>query len=517
MAKTKEKVAPQKSIKPSKAPKAPKAAVPKPAHLSQQYVADSDDEDAPPEDKGVKKVTTPAIPSKSQGKPKKKADKAQPAPQPPSESETETESSDEDDIAPPTADVARSPLPESTKINGVKRKAEEQSSSEEESVESEEEVSDEPAVKKVRTDGPVEKAAASEEEDSDESEEEESDESKEEAGAPQPALPPSRPKGRTAPTRPDTTEPIPAQPFETPAGYVPVDMERPATGTPYSTASLAGKQIWHIIAPSDVPLSSVTEVALDAIQSGRPLLTHNGVEYTLNEDAAGNEQEAVLLPGNDGYMATQQRVEKTLHLQQKITLPNLSTRQASLTTGSAAAGDIAQASVQTIRPQPKGLRMRYKPSGFGPGKPGMLGSGSDSADEAERPAGSASFQFPRALGAHSTSGHQTGEGGGRTPDDGASTKKPKKKRKEKQKEIVADSGNVGEGTREAHAGAEASHETGTSTSPSFTPIKKVVMPEVAEKPDVLMTDGVASEKNSKEEKARRKEEKRKMKAKQAAR
>ncbi|KAK5126324.1 hypothetical protein LTR85_010560 [Meristemomyces frigidus] len=499
MAKAKDKAVPQKS---SKVRKATKPAAPKPSHLSTEFVADSDDEDAPAEERSVKKVTTPAIinPTKTKGNTnaKAKADKPPPAPKP----APETESSDDEDIAPPTEDVALSPVTESAKVNGVKRKAAEQSSSEDESEEeSEEEELDVPAAKKVRTDAPVE-----EEESGDEG----SEELEEEGDAPQAASVPSPSKAPTAPARPDTTQPIPAQPFQAPAGFTTVDMQQAGAGT-YSADTFAGKQIWHITAPSDVPLSSITDVALDAIQSGKTLLTHKGLEYTLNEEVAGSEQEAVLVPRHDGYVTAQQRVEKTLHLQQKITLPNLSVRQASQMTGSAAAGDVAQASVRTIRPQPKGLRMRYKPSGFGPGKPAIIGSESESADEDDRPSGSASFQFPRALGAHGGSEHQTREGGGKVPDANGPTKKPKKKRKHKQRDSIADSSMVDEGTGEVHAGAEASHETGATTSAAVTPAMKVVMPEVVEKPDVLMSNGVESEKVSKEEKARRKEEKRRKK------
>lgn len=496
MAKTEGKVAPQKSSKPRKASN-PKPDAPKKLHLSTEYVADSDDEDATSEDRSVKKVTTAAVPEKAKSKNngKAKAVKAPPAPQQPP---PDTESSSEDeDIAPPRANVVQTLAQDSTKTNGVKRKAEEQSSSDEESEEESEEESDEPAAKKTRTDG----AVATEE-----SAKESSEESEDEGDAPEVASAPAppKPKERSAPTRPDATQPIPAPPFEAPTGYVAVDVSGAGARTDFSAASLAGKQIWHIAAPSDVPLSSITQVAMDAIQSSRPVLTHKGVEYALHQDATG-ELEAVLLPGKTGYEAAEQRVEMTLHLQQHITLPNLSARQASQATGSAAAGDIAQASVRGVRPQPKGLRMRYKPSGFGPGKPGMIGSGSDSNDEDDRATGSASFQFPRALGAHGTSKYQTEEGGGIAPEAHEPTGKPKKKRKEKLKDLTAATG-------EALAGAEVLHQAGiTTTSAAMTPAKKVAMPEVAEQPDVLMADGADSEKISKEEKARRKEEKRKKK------
>ncbi|KAK5135045.1 hypothetical protein LTR08_005705 [Meristemomyces frigidus] len=488
---------PQKSTKAPKAPK-PKATAPKVAHLSQQYVADSDDEAGPPENRSVKKIAAPKPQSSSKSKVKAEP-KAAVKEEPKSSSDTNA-SSDEDSSLPaePAPPKQSEIVP---KTNGVKRKVEEPSSSEG-SEESEDELPDAPEAKRAKT-------TPSSDDDSSEEDSSEEQDAKPKA-TPKVTLPPKQP---TPTQHANPTEPIPAQPFEAPAGYVAVNIQQAGSSTDYSTASLAGKQIWHITAPWDVPISSITEVALDAIQTMKSVLSHKGAEYVLNEDAAGDEHESVLLPGKDGYVVTQQQVHKKLHLQQKITLPNLSARQASQVTGSTAAADVAQAAVRSVRPQPKGLRMRYKPPGFGPGTPGAVGSGSESADEDERPAGAASFQFPRALGAHATSEGHKQDGAGKVPGVETSTKKPKKKRKEKQSNPAVVADGAVEGTRAG--GAEASHQSGATSSAALTPAMKVVVPEAVEVPDVSMTDAGA-DMTSKEEKPKRKKKESRMKAKEAS-
>lgn len=80
------------------------------------------------------------------------------------------------------------------------------------------------------------------------------------------------------------------------------------------------------------------------------------------------------------------RISRTLHLQQVLQLPNLSSKQADPTTGSEAAASITRSTIRAPRAQVKGLKMRYFHSGFGDEEPGTLGS-SDSDAEAPAPAG----------------------------------------------------------------------------------------------------------------------------------
>ncbi|OTA38665.1 hypothetical protein BTJ68_01258 [Hortaea werneckii EXF-2000] len=419
MAKTKEKKAkaPKDSAAPAQNGKQSNASQPaqaKSAHLSQEYVADSGDEDAPAESSRTKKVNS---------EPASQAQKMDTAK---ASTESSSESSEEDDSE-SEEELAKDPVESNSKhnkatTNGVKRKSDESSSSDEES---EEEAEEQRQPKKAKTDS-------------------------------QP-LPKSRPELQSR-------------------QYI-----ESRDWRPLSEQSLRGKQIWHITAPSDVPLSSITEVASDAIQSARTVVSHGGAEYMLSEDNLGMGNNFVMLPGREGYRPVQQRLDRTLHLQQKITLPELSSLQASEATGSAAAGDVAEAAVSTTRPQPKGLRMRYKPSGYGAGEPGMIGASDSETEGHKSGAGKKGFQFPKSLGAHGTSEHATKEGNIKQHSEAESGKKSKKKRKEKQPvDPIADTVMKDDEASKTNAGAEAEAAAGK--------------------------DGA-----SKDEKARRKEEKRKKK------
>ena len=299
---------------------------------------------------------------------------------------------------------------------------------------------------------------------------------------------------------------IPAKTFKPPSGYLPMDSAVFVENGALSGSNLDGKQIWHITAPSNVPLSSLTELALSSIQSGEPVLSHKNVQYVLNEDKTiGIESTSLLTPSTQGYRKAQNRISRTLRLQQKINLPNLSALQANPAAGSNAAGDVAQASVSTVRPQPKGLRMRYKPPGFGKGRPGRIGSESESGD-GEDGEGGPSFQFPKTLGQHGVEVRQDGDvemidaadAGISAGQGGRIETKAKKKRKGK------DDGKTDGETPTVNGVSKSGNETGN------------VLPAQ----DAALLNGGA-EKESKEEKRRRKEEKRarkeaKAKAKEAA-
>ena len=211
----------------------------------------------------------------------------------------------------------------------------------------------------------------------------------------------TKPGKQTFTTAPAPLVPMmPAKPLEPPAGYQPVDASLLTTPPSFSATALQGKQIWHITAPTHVPLSSLSSLALSSIHSGDTALTHRDTAYTLHPDPpVTGHTPAMLVPTPDGYARARHPITRTLHLRRKIVLPNLSDCQRDQHSGAAAAADVARAAVTTARPQPRGLRMRYKPPGFGTGSPGRIGSDSESADEAAPSVGRPSMQFPAALGA----------------------------------------------------------------------------------------------------------------------
>lgn len=290
------------------------------------------------------------------------------------------------------------------------------------------------------------------------------------------------------------------KPFKPPAGYNALDPAQLQDNEAFTSANLDGKQIWHITAPSDLTLSTISEVAFDAIQSGQAILTHKNTEYILNEAQTNlNNRAALLVPTTSGYQRVEQPIERSLQIQSKFTRPNLSIRQASQATGSAAAADVAEPAVATVRPQPKGLRMRYKPPGFGAGKPGMIGSESDSEEDGagEQPPLRATFQFPRSLGAHGTLVEQAAGGAETNADAEAAVKKPKKKRKE------------------AHAtDSPIRLLNGVSASPESNVMSPVL--DNGTTASTLLTNGVGLGGPSDVDKAKRKEEKRLKKGKKEA-
>lgn len=215
---------------------------------------------------------------------------------------------------------------------------------------------------------------------------------------------------------------IPAQPFKPPNGYAEVG---DVTNVTFSADSFTAQQIWHIVAPTNVSLKSLGDMALHAIPSATTVLTHKGTEYSLAEDTSTNNQLfTVAVPSPAGYNVVQQPIIRMLYVKQKVTLPQLSKKQADVNTGSSAAADLAQPSVSEIRPQPKGMKMRYKPAGFGSGDPG-LGSDSDEDGTQAKSTGS-KFQFSKAIGAH----------GVPVEAENAQAKKTKKKRKDEHVEMV---------------------------------------------------------------------------------
>jgi hypothetical protein len=75
-------------------------------------------------------------------------------------------------------------------------------------------------------------------------------------------------------------------------------------------------------------------------------------------------------------------ISQTFNVRQVIHLPKLSLKQADPNTGSEAAASITRSTIRAPRPQVKGLKMRYFPSGVEDRTPITLGC-SDSEDEAQ--------------------------------------------------------------------------------------------------------------------------------------
>ncbi|KAK0290187.1 hypothetical protein LTR91_006376 [Friedmanniomyces endolithicus] len=495
MAEEKDKPVPQKRNTSTKAKQTPSKA----SRKSQEFVQDSDDEDVPAQTAEAKEsVSYPAPVAVSApahtGKKEEHAVKAASESAPHSRGdESGSEDPSEDEFRTPDAveEVSAPVNGASSDVNGVKRTRSEASSSSEESegdsVEEQEE--QEPAAKRTKT-GTVTARRRSE-----------ADTRVEAVDRGPPDAPASK---KPAATQKNTSGPLPPTPWEAPSGYTAIDLATAPRSKFFASTSLEGKQIWHISAPSDIPLASISEVAIDAISSGKPVLKYKGFDYVLTESGSDSARAYASAPGTESFTPVENSVVRTLQLQQQIILPELSDQQASQITGSAAAASIAQASVNTIRQQPKGLRMRFRPPGHGEGESGMIGSDSESGERDERPGAVETFQFPRALGAHGTFEQQDWSV---EHEPNGPAQKHKRKRKEKSKDPPAESPLTNGHTNGTDAVAPARPQQRATETPAEAPAKSHSTPEKVDE-DVAMPDVAIPPKPSKEDKARRKEEKR---------
>ncbi|KAL8816081.1 MAG: hypothetical protein Q9223_004860 [Gallowayella weberi] len=131
----------------------------------------------------------------------------------------------------------------------------------------------------------------------------------------------------------------------------------------FSHEYLRGKQIWHITAPANAPISSIKEVPIQKVAEGGSILSYEGGDYGLVTEADVDYDEKVLLvpsAEDNDYRPTRGHIEKTLHLQQIVKLPASSYQDGASASG---ATNISKSHVKAVRQQPEGLRMRYRPFG----------------------------------------------------------------------------------------------------------------------------------------------------------
>ncbi|KAK7193194.1 hypothetical protein DPSP01_008201 [Paraphaeosphaeria sporulosa] len=206
-----------------------------------------------------------------------------------------------------------------------------------------------------------------------------SDESEEEAAPPQ-----QRADARTAHSQSQTVTFQQARPFVPPEDFKAASTERAASSAITNIfKNLDGKQIWHITAPEGVSLKDLRQLAMDKVQKGEAVLDHKGTSYGLAPAEVGVGGREVMIPVANGYRAIPTQVSQSYHIQQVINLPKLTSRQADVNTGGEAAASITASTIRAVKPQVKGLKMRFFPSGFEDSAPTTLG---DSDDEADAPA-----------------------------------------------------------------------------------------------------------------------------------
>lgn len=207
----------------------------------------------------------------------------------------------------------------------------------------------------------------------------------------------------------------PGAPFVPPKGFEPLKADsEPKASKLLSQSKLAGKQIWYITAPASLPITSIKSVALKDVQKGKPVATINGESYGFQKDE-GTEKDntKLLVPSREGgrYETSKRGIDQVLHLQQIVDLPELMTEERAT----------IPAASKFVRQQPKGLRMRFKPIGFGDANTGKIGETDNEDSDVEM------GDAPRVFKKHKVSA----ESGDEAPKKSKKDKEKKKEKKEK--------------------------------------------------------------------------------------
>lgn len=158
----------------------------------------------------------------------------------------------------------------------------------------------------------------------------------------------------------------------------------PSSSSSSLLSNLHGKQVYHISAPASLPLSKVKEISMSKIMKGEPILEFDDVKYgilaeSITEEGSEGKNLLVYDESTKTYVSKSDNVP-SYQIQEMFNLPG--------SVGDIAAVEALRDTVKPPRPQPKKLRMRFRPVGSLPSAPETLGSSSES--ESEEP----SFKVP---------------------------------------------------------------------------------------------------------------------------
>jgi len=199
------------------------------------------------------------------------------------------------------------------------------------------------------------------EEDSSESDESRGNSSTESESESSEELSPSRKPRKASPKHSDVSLPLP---YEPPSGFKSASiaiLPSSKISEIFTPSNLKGKQIWHITAPFSVPIESIKEVSAQNIQNGASVLSHKGTQYGLAPETGAEyvTRHALLLPSirDNEYRSSNTPITNTLHLQQLVNLPNRTHEPSDLSSSR------PRTHVKNPRQQPEGLKMRYHPFG----------------------------------------------------------------------------------------------------------------------------------------------------------
>lgn len=126
----------------------------------------------------------------------------------------------------------------------------------------------------------------------------------------------------------------------------------------FSLAGLEGKELWHIVLPSSVPVSALKEILPQGILNGSKFLSHDDSDYSLVPHGEAVAR-SLLIPShtNDLFTPVKTAFAKSLRLQQLVKVPSHGVNPALRASSS-------EMPKKKRNQQPEGLRMRYQPFGI---------------------------------------------------------------------------------------------------------------------------------------------------------
>ena len=164
---------------------------------------------------------------------------------------------------------------------------------------------------------------------------------------------------------------IASKPFKPPMGFgsIVYDASDYASETAQIFGDLSNKQVWHISAPASLNISSIKHFDIAAALKGSPIVTDNGVSYSLQPTTSSAD--TLLLPEDaDGtYRPSNTRISRGFQLkpvdEQGYNMSNAPSSEHSDTGMAESLRFTAQVPGQPKPPrqQPAGLKTRYVPYG----------------------------------------------------------------------------------------------------------------------------------------------------------
>ncbi|CUS12266.1 unnamed protein product [Tuber aestivum] len=138
-----------------------------------------------------------------------------------------------------------------------------------------------------------------------------------------------------------------------PTNFLRLPPPSPSGRNPFSSKNLAGKELWLISAPASAPLSKLGSVnAADVLENARVLGTSSGRMFSVRETDEGAGVQVLVPDGRGGYLFGGKGITKSIQFFE--TLPDreaLEKRRERVV-------------AKSVRAQPDGLKMRFKPMGY---------------------------------------------------------------------------------------------------------------------------------------------------------